>query len=98
MRSFSIRCLAGVLALLLPAGVAFLARYLDRSKFRSDATYKALFPVVVCGSLLLAVLIPAVLVMTARIPLIYRVVITLAAWLLLAVELYWLFFTVVVAR
>jgi hypothetical protein len=98
MRSFSIRCLAGAVALLLPAGIAFLASYLDRSKFRNDATYKALIPVVSCGSLVLAVVIPAVLVMSARMPLIYRVVITLAVWLLLAVELYWLFFAVVVAR
>ena len=77
MRSFSIRCVAGVLAMLLPAGVAFLARHLDRSKLRNAAIYKAMIPVMVCGSLLLAVVIPAVLVMSARMPLIYRVVITL---------------------
>jgi len=98
MRSLSIRSLVGVIALLLPAAVAFLCKYLDRSKFQHDATYKALIPAVVCGSLVLAVAVPAVLVMSARMPLIYRIVITMGVWLLLAVELYWLFFAVVVAR
>jgi len=97
-QSALLRCLAASVAFLLPTGVALLGRYVDRSTFRADATYKALIPWLVFGSLVLAVTVPAVLVMSARMHLAYRVLITIGVWLLLAVELYWLFFVVVVAR
>ena len=84
--------------MLLPAGVGLLGRHLDHSQFRDNPLYKALVPVAVWGSLALAVVIPTVLVLTARIPLIYRLALTVGVWVLLALELYCVFVIVVFAH
>jgi len=96
MRSNLIKWLCGIFAFLLPVAVAMMGKRLDHSAYRHDATYKALIPAVVCGALLLATLVPAILLMTSRMRLPYRMGFTVAVWALLVLQLYWVFFVVVV--
>ncbi len=58
--------LCGSLAFLLPALVAFVGELLDQSRFRHDPLYTAVIPFVSWGALLLSVIIPLALVITAR--------------------------------
>ena len=97
MRRLMVKWIVGCVALFLPLIIALIGRELDRSAYRHDATYRALIPAFVYGSLALAALVPAILLMKSRAPTWRRVCCVVVAWCLLLVELYWTFFSVVIA-
>jgi hypothetical protein len=88
MRSPLIKWLVGNLAFLLPAIMAVVGEYLDRSRFSHDPVYTSLIPFVFWGSVLLAAIIPAALVMTTRMPLSRRIGATGIVWCGLLLEFY----------
>jgi hypothetical protein len=81
-----IRGLAGFVAFASPAFVCFIGVHLDRSSFRHSPTYKSLIPVVLGGSLLLAAVVPAVLIMISALSLPRRIGLTAAMLCLLVLE------------
>ena len=94
----SIRWLAGSVSFFLPAVVATIAKHLDDSSLRHDPRYKAFIPLAVWSSLVLALLVPCLLVMRMPISLSRRIgLISLLVFLFL-VQLYWIFFSVVVTH
>jgi hypothetical protein len=60
-------------AFLLPAMMAAVGEQLDHSRFRYDPLYTSLIPYVFWGAVILAAVVPAALVMTARMPLTRRI-------------------------
>jgi hypothetical protein len=97
MRTLTAKWVFGVASFILPLIVAVIGRRLDHSVYRTNTTYKSLIPVFVFGSLALAILVPAILVLSSRMPVWCRVGCLVGVWCLLALELYWTFFTVLVA-
>jgi len=95
--SKSVKWLIGCAAFAAPVLIAALGRRLDHSAYRHAAIYKSLVPVFAVGSLAVAVLVPAMLLLTSVLPVWRRVGYLIGVWSLLCIELYWLFFTVVVA-
>jgi hypothetical protein len=57
-----------------------------------------LIPIFVWGSLALAALVPAILLLRSRAPVWHRVSYLIGVWCLLLIELYWTFFSVVIAH
>ena len=96
MRTPISKWLFGCAAFVSPVVVAVVGRRLDHSAIRCDPTYKSLIGVLALGSLALAALVPALLLLAWRAPLWRRVSCLIAVWSLLLVELYWTFFSVVV--
>jgi hypothetical protein len=86
MRKPWVRRLAGTVAFTLPALVCAIGMRLDRSSFGHNPRYTTLIPVVLCGSLLLAAVVPTILIMTSTLPLPRRIGLTAAMLLLLAIE------------
>lgn len=97
MRKAWIRGLAGSVAFASPALVCIIGMHLDRSSFKHSPTYKSLIPVVLGGSLLLAAVVPAVLIMTSALSLPRRVGLTAAMLCLLALECCLAFYIVLMA-
>ena len=97
MRTLMAKWVFASAAFALPLLVAVIGRKLDHSAFRQDATYKSLLPFIVFGSLALAVLVPAVILLSSRLPKWQRASYLVGVWCLLCLELYYTFFTVVVA-
>ena len=94
MRSTGLRWLVGSLAFLLPALVAFVGQHLDRSQYRHDPVYGSLIPIVCWGAIILAVVVPTALVLTARGSLPRRIGFVAAIGGLLLVEFYLIFISV----
>ena len=90
--------LLGAAAFVSPLLVALIGQRLDHSAFRNDSMYKALIPFFVFGSLAAAALVPAILLLRSRAPVWRRVGCLVGVWCLLAIELYWTFLSVVLAR
>ena len=96
MRWNVLKWLTGTLAFFLPSAIAAIGNRLDRSAFRHDPTYVALVPVVCVGSMLLAITVPTILIVRSRMLMVYRIVLSVVYWCLLAIEFYWIFFAIVV--
>ena len=92
----SFKWLAGVCAFMAPAALAALARHLDRSAFRHHPTYTALIPIAALGSLVLAAFLPAALIIRTRVTLPGRLGMLLGLWCLLVVQLYVVFWKLVI--
>ena len=93
-----IKWLGGGCAFILPAVIAVIGMRLDRSEFRNDPLYGALVPVAGWSAISLAIIVPAVLLMTARMPLLRRIGLTAAVWCLLLLEFYLIFIAVMSAH
>ena len=88
MRSSIIKWLLGSLAFLVPAMIAVIGMYLDKSPIRHDSLYKSLVPIVSWGAIILAAIVPTALVVTARMSLPRRASFVVAIWCMLIVQLY----------
>jgi len=87
----------GCTAFASPSIVAGIGQALDRSAFQHHPSYKTLIPVFVWGSLALAAVVPAILLLGMSGSIWRRVSYLIAVWCLLIFELYWTFL-VVIAR
>ncbi len=90
--------LVGCVAFFLPAAIAALGKRMDQSAFRNDPTYAAFIPVVCWTSLLLAIAVPSVLVMRAKMTLLLRSSFLFLIGCLLLLELFWVFLSLVHTR
>jgi len=95
MYSNGVKWLVGSLAFFLPAAVAAVGTRLDKSRFRHDATYAALIPLVCLGTIFVALSIPTVMVLRSRMSLVRRMGLAGLIWCLLLLETYWIFVAVV---
>jgi len=86
MRKSWVRILVGICSFALPALMANIGMRLDESRFRHDPTYRALVPPVMLGSVVLAAVVPAALIMTTALSLPRRIGLAAAVWSLLAIE------------
>ena len=76
----------GIVAFSLPGLLTVLAMRLDRSGLGHDPTYARLIPPVMWGSLLVASIVPAALILRSAMSLPKRIALTAATWALLAIE------------
>jgi len=81
-----LRWAVGVVTFSLPAIVAAIGIRLDHSSLRNDASYADAAPIMIWGSLFLAVLVPASLILTSKQSWPRRIGLTLAVLCLLAAE------------
>lgn len=86
MRNLWIRLIAGITSFFLPALACIVGMRLDQSSFRHDPIYRALVPVVMLGSVLLAAVVPAAFILRSGWSLSRRIGLTAATWCLLALE------------
>jgi len=84
--STTTRWLAGASCFLLPAAIAIIASYLDRSSFRHDPRYVGAIPWVVTISVAIAGIVPAFLIARSSMSRARRVASICAAWVLLMAE------------
>ena len=89
-----LRWAVGVVTFALPAIVAGLGIRLDHSSLRNEPSYAAAAPIMIWGSIFLAVLVPASLILTSQQSWPRRIALTLAIWCLLALECAVAFFVV----
>ena len=86
--------LVGTCAFLLPVAIGVLGKHFDRSAFSHSPIFAAAVPWAIVGSLALSLVVPTALIMTARLRLLLRVVLTGATWCLLLLEIYLVFLVV----
>jgi len=94
LRSTLIKWLAGVVTFLLPALIAAIGLHLDKSVYRNDPAYTAIIPVAAWSAIILAMVVPAALVLTTRMSLPRRLGLAAVIWCLLAIEFYMIFIAV----
>jgi hypothetical protein len=71
--------------------IGVIGMRLDQSPIRHDSMYGALIPVVSCGAVILAGVVPSALALTAKTSLLRRVILMVVIWGLLLVQIYLIF-------